>query len=109
MNVRKPWTRIQKEAAANGAEGIENVPIHGLRHTFAVWITNLTDADLGLVRKLLNHKSLRATQVYAKYKTGAVQKALQQHGALVKSMSKPADVVPLPSPAKSDTQSQVGR
>lgn len=93
VNIRKPWLRIKAEAMKNGAEGIEKVTIHGLRHTVGVWLTNLGDADLGLVRKIFNHKSLLATKVYAKYKTNTVKAALERHSELVNSLSKqPAGV-----------------
>lgn len=87
VNVRKAWLRIKAQALKDGAEGIEDVTIHGLRHTVGVWLTNLADADLGLVRKIFNHKSLLATKVYAKYKTNTVKAALERHSDLVAQLS----------------------
>lgn len=92
VNIRKPWLRIRTEAAKNGAEGVDKVTIHGLRHTVGVWLTNLGNADLGLVRKIFNHKSLVATKVYAKYKLSTARAALQKHGKLVRKLSKPSSI-----------------
>jgi integrase len=88
VNIRKPWLRIRKRAAKNGALGIDKVTIHGLRHTFAVWLLNSGKAELGLIRKLLNHKSLLATKVYAKYQIPAVKAAMNSQGRLVSGLMK---------------------
>jgi integrase len=88
VNVRKVWLRIKSRAIENGATELEGVTIHSLRRTVAIWQTNLADTDLGLVRKMLNQKSLLATKVYAKFKTSRTQRAFEEHGALVSKLSK---------------------
>jgi integrase len=87
VNIRKCWDRIRKDAAKHGAEGVEHVTIHGLRHTFAVYAVSLGGADLGTVRALLNQKSLRVTTVYAKYLTKAKQKAFDTQGELMAKLA----------------------
>jgi len=103
VNIRKPWDRIRKEAARLGAEGVDKVTVHGLRHTYAVFAVSLGGADLGTVRSLLNHRSLRATTVYAKYLTPAKQKAANRQANLMTRLAKPTGsgrVVKLQKPSK---------
>ena len=87
VNVRRVWNRIKADAERNGAKGLDRVPIHGLRHTFAVYAVSLGGSDLGTVRALLNHRSLRATTVYAKHLTSTKREAFDRQGALMQSLA----------------------
>jgi integrase len=108
VNIRKPWERIKKDAMNHGARSVEKVTIHGLRHTAAVWLTNLRDADLGLVRKILNQKSLLATKKYAKYKSERVRTEMIGYGKLVKEISqtRAAEVISLKKTDKKVTRTK---
>ncbi|MCQ2914991.1 MAG: tyrosine-type recombinase/integrase [Alphaproteobacteria bacterium] len=55
---------------------INDLRIHDLRRTVASYEC-MSGVNLSIVSKTLNHKTLQATQVYARTDTSAVQKALQ--------------------------------
>lgn len=62
------WSRIREEAK------IEDVRIHDLRRTAGSWATQ-GGANMPEVGKLLGHKSLASTQVYARADNRAARKA----------------------------------
>lgn len=88
VNIQKIWERIRIAAAKKGAEGVDRVTIHGLRHTFAVYAVSYGGSDLGTVRALLHQKSLRVTTVYAKYLQEAKRKAFNAQGSLMTELLK---------------------
>ncbi|MDR1657985.1 MAG: tyrosine-type recombinase/integrase [Deltaproteobacteria bacterium] len=47
------------------AEGFSS--LHGLRHTFANWLTSSGKGDLYTLKRLLTHNSPQMTQRYAHY------------------------------------------
>lgn len=54
----KAWDRVRRRA------GLEHLKIHSLRHTFATWLLR-SGYSLFLTGKMLNHASMRSTEVYA--------------------------------------------
>lgn len=64
------WERIKKRAC------IDNLRMHDLRRTVASYEC-MGGVNLSVVSKTLNHKTLSATQVYARVDTSAVAQALQ--------------------------------
>ena len=67
---RNIWDRIKKRA------GITDLRMHDLRRTVASYEC-MGGINLSVVSKTLNHKTLSATQVYARVNTSAVAQALQ--------------------------------
>lgn len=67
---RDVWERIKKRAC------IDNLRMHDLRRTVASYEC-MGGVNLSVVSKTLNHKTLSATQVYARVDTSAVAQALQ--------------------------------
>jgi len=59
VNASKPWARILERA------GIKNARIHDLRRTLGSWQA-ATGASLPIIGRSLGHRSLQATQVYAR-------------------------------------------
>lgn len=56
-SVYKCWVRVRVRA------GIDEVTLHGLRHTFASWLVE-SGYSLPLIGKLLNHKTIQSTIRY---------------------------------------------
>jgi integrase len=104
VNVRKCWERIKEKAVKQGAISVAKVPIHGLRHTFAVWMVSMGEADLGLIRRLLNQKSLLATKVYAKHLQPTLKAAAERHGKIVAELSKSQAAVVRPMKKKTKSK-----
>ena len=67
---RKIWEKIKQDAE------LKDVRIHDLRRTVASYEC-MNGVNLSIVSKTLNHKTLSATQVYARVDTSAVAQALQ--------------------------------
>lgn len=67
---RKVWDRIKERAR------LSNLRMHDLRRTVASYEC-MGGVNLSVVSKTLNHKTLSATQVYARVDTSAVAQALQ--------------------------------
>lgn len=68
---RKVWDRIKKRAR------LLNLRMHDLRRTVASYEC-MNGENLSVVSKTLNHKTLAATQVYARVDMSAVSRALQK-------------------------------
>ena len=68
---REVWDRIKKRAQ------LSNLRMHDLRRTVASYEC-MNGENLSVVSRTLNHKTLAATQVYARVDTSAVSRALQK-------------------------------
>ncbi|MBO4643845.1 MAG: site-specific integrase [Alphaproteobacteria bacterium] len=68
---QKAWKRLKQTA------GIDNLRMHDLRRTVASYEC-MNGENLSVVSRTLNHKTLAATQVYARVDTSAVSRALQK-------------------------------
>lgn len=73
VNITKPWLRIRKLAE------IEDVRLHDLRRTCGSWLAQ-SGNSLQLIGKVLNHKNLKTTEVYARLAEDQVRTALENHG-----------------------------
>lgn len=69
IDVKKGWARILSRA------GIVDLRMHDLRRTLGSWEAR-TGASLIVIGKSLNHKSLAATQIYARLDTDPVREAV---------------------------------
>jgi site-specific recombinase XerD len=59
----------------------KNLTTHLARHTFATTVTLNNDVPMETVSKMLGHKNIKTTQIYAKVldkKVGADMKALEE-------------------------------
>lgn len=75
----KPWNKIRRRA------GVPDVQIHDLRRTVATWITR-SGTDLFVVKKVLNHKDIKSTLVYAKHSIDQAREALDKQGDMVQRL-----------------------
>jgi integrase len=67
--VEQQWRRIRRRV------GLKDVRIHDLRRTAASWLA-INGSNLPVIQSMLNHKSLAATQVYARLSVEPVRLAL---------------------------------
>lgn len=69
FDPRKAWERLLVDA------GLENFRFHDLRRTLGSWQAR-TGASLPVIGKSLNHKTLQATQIYARLDLDPVRHAV---------------------------------
>ena len=84
MKARKAtWSRSSLHGTGyRKRAGVPDVRVHDLRRTLGSWLT-AQGYSLTLVGKALGHRSLRATQVYARLDLGPVREALERNAALM--------------------------
>jgi len=90
INIDKAWRRIRK--AAN----VEDVRLHDLRRTVGSWLAQGGNS-LHLIGKVLNHKTTKTTEVYARFANDNVRSALESLGEQIVGVagrSAPATVIP---------------
>ena len=68
-DIKRGWKRVKKQAK------LSNLTVHDLRRTLGSWMA-LSGVSLLVIGKALGHKSLRATEVYARLQTSAVHDAM---------------------------------
>lgn len=68
-DIRKGWKRLKTAAK------VTDLTVHDLRRTLGSWMA-LSGVSLPIIGKALGHKSLRATEVYARLQTSAVHDAM---------------------------------
>ncbi len=68
---RKQWRKFLEKA------DLSNLRLHDLRRTLGSWLA-ATGASLTIIGKSLNHKSLKATQVYARLDLDPVKEAIER-------------------------------
>lgn len=67
---KRPWTRILERA------NISNLRIHDIRRTLGSYQA-ITGASLSIIGKSLGHKSVDATQIYARLSTDPVRNSME--------------------------------
>jgi len=72
------WKRLVKRA------GLVDARPHDLRRTVGSWLAG-EGYSLTVIGRALGHRSLSATQVYARLDTAVVRAALEVHGALMQT------------------------
>lgn len=78
----KPWRRICSQA------GLENLRIHDCRRTLGSWMAT-QGTSLPVIGKTLGHRSLQATEVYARLSTDPVHEAMERAtGAMLEAEKK---------------------
>jgi integrase len=91
VNIDKAWRRIRR--AAN----VEDVRLHDLRRTVGSMLVQGGNS-LYLVGKVLNHKTAKTTEVYARFADDSIRTALESLGNQIvgaAGQSSPAKVIPI--------------
>jgi integrase len=93
VDAKKAWERVRERS------GLADVRMHDLRRTLGSWQA-LTGTSLLIIGKSLGHKSMKATEVYARLTTDpvreSVEKATQEmaaHWAEQQEVSGDAEVI----------------
>jgi integrase len=82
-DARSGWERVREKAK------VEDVTIHDLRRTAASWVTRRT-GDLQVTQKMLNHKRIASTEIYARLLLGPLRDALENHtGVILEKLGTP--------------------
>lgn len=68
-DFKRQWNRIREKA------GVTDVRWHDLRRTLGSWLAQ-SGNSLHLIAKVLNHKDIRTTQAYARFKQDDLREAL---------------------------------
>ncbi len=71
VEPKRAWSTIRKRA------GIEDVRLHDLRRTFGAWMAG-SGANLSVIGKSLNHKSLDTTKTYDRLWIDPVREAMEK-------------------------------
>jgi integrase len=71
VDPKKAWERVRERS------GLTDVRMHDLRRTLGSWQA-LTGTSLQIIGKSLGHKSMKATEVYARLTTDPVREAVEK-------------------------------
>ena len=71
VDPKKAWERVREHS------GLADVRMHDLRRTLGSWQA-LTGTSLQIIGKSLGHKSMKATEVYARLTTDPVREAVEK-------------------------------
>lgn len=80
VNLDKAWFRVRSRA------GLTDVRLHDLRRTMASWMVQ-GGASLHLVGSLLNHRSLKTTEVYARLSNKSLRDVVDTHAERMLKMT----------------------
>jgi integrase len=72
QNMKRAWNRIRTKA------GIQDVRFHDLRRTVGSWLAG-SGESLQLIGKVLNHRDVSTTAIYARLNLDPVRKALERN------------------------------
>ncbi len=72
INVKRAWERIRTKA------GIPDVRIHDLRRTVGSWLAG-SGESLPMIAKVLNHRDVSTTAIYARLHLDPVRRALERN------------------------------
>lgn len=92
-SFRTAWATALRKA------GIEDCRWHDLRHTAASWMVQ-RGVPLGLVQKILGHKSIATTNRYAHHAPGEAAKAMAESWAGFRQSAETADEQPVEAETK---------
>lgn len=73
-DMKRAWARIRVRA------GIQDVRFHDLRRTVGSWLAG-SGESLQLIGKVLNHRDVSTTAIYARLNLGPVRLALERHAS----------------------------
>jgi len=80
QNMKRAWDRIRVKA------GIRDVRFHDLRRTVGSWLAG-SGESLHLIGKLLNHRDVSTTAVYARLNLNPVRQALERNASKMLEMA----------------------
>jgi len=72
---RRPWRKVLERAGFIADDGSATVHLHDLRRTVGSWQA-MAGSPLTVIGKSLGHRSLTATQVYARLYVGPVRESV---------------------------------
>ena len=81
QNMKRAWDRIRTKA------GIQDVRFHDLRRTVGSWLAG-SGESLSLIGKVLNHRDVSTTAIYARLNLDPVRQALERNA--IKMLEAPA-------------------
>ena len=81
-DAKKAWERVRNRS------GLTDMRMHDLRRTLGSWQA-LTGTSLQIIGKSLGHKSMKATEVYARLTTDPVRESVEK---AIKKMTEHWDV-----------------
>jgi integrase len=70
-DAKKAWERVRERS------GLDDIRMHDLRRTLGSWQA-LTGTSLQIIGKSLGHKSMKATEVYARLTTDPVRESVEK-------------------------------
>jgi integrase len=74
QNMKRAWDRIRVKA------GIHDVRFHDLRRTVGSWLAG-SGESLQLIGKVLNHRDVSTTAIYARLNLDPVRQALERNAS----------------------------
>jgi integrase len=74
QNIKRAWDRIRVKA------GMPDVRFHDLRRTVGSWLAG-SGESLSLIGKVLNHRDVSTTAIYARVSLDPVRQALERHAS----------------------------
>lgn len=74
QNIKRTWHRVRMKA------GIPDVRFHDLRRTVGSWLAG-SGESLQLIGKVLNHRTVSTTAIYARLDLNPVRQALERNAA----------------------------
>lgn len=80
--IERAWQKIREEA------GLKSVRIHDLRRTMATYAADM-GVPLAVLKDMLNHSTLQATQVYARALPESVQSASEHYAERITELAAP--------------------
>ena len=72
QNMKRAWDRIREKA------GLPDVRFHDLRRTVGSWLAG-SGESLSLIGKVLNHRDVSTTAIYARLNLDPVRQALERN------------------------------
>jgi len=82
QNIKRAWDRIRTKA------GIPDVRFHDLRRTVGSWLAG-SGESLSLIGKVLNHRDVSTTAVYARLNLDPVRQALEHNATKMLEAGEP--------------------
>jgi integrase len=82
QNLKRPWDRIRSVA------GLQDVRFHDLRRTVGSWLAG-SGESLQLIGKVLNHRDVSTTAIYARLNLNPVRRALERNATKMLEAAEP--------------------
>lgn len=73
VSFRRQWDHVRERA------GLQDVRLHDLRRTVGSWLAQ-SGVPMGVIGQVMNHRSTKSTEVYARFRRNDARDALAEHG-----------------------------